>query len=75
MKGHVEPGTVIIDGKTCKACVPDTDLLEGREVITVEGLTEGRTGLYLCIRKGGGCTVWLLYPGNGDVHKGASGRK
>ena len=32
--------TVIIDGKTCKACVPDTDLLEGREVITVEGLTE-----------------------------------
>ena len=28
--------TVIIDGKTCKACVPDTDLLEGREVITVE---------------------------------------
>ena len=48
--------TVIIDGKTCKACVPDTDLLEGREVITVEGLTEweeqvytyayGKAGLY-----------------------------
>ena len=32
--------TVIIDGKTCKACVPDTDLLDGRTVITVEGLTE-----------------------------------
>ena len=32
--------TVIIDGKTCKACVPDTDSLDGREVITVEGLTE-----------------------------------
>ena len=30
--------TVIIDGKTCKACVPDTDLLDGRTVITVEGL-------------------------------------
>ena len=29
--------TVIIDGKTCKACVPDTDLLDGRTVITVEG--------------------------------------
>ena len=27
--------TVIIDGKTCKACVPDTDLLDGRTVITV----------------------------------------
>ena len=32
--------TVIIDGKTCKACVPDTDSLDGREIITVEGLTE-----------------------------------
>ena len=24
--------TVIIDGKTCKACVPDTDSLSGREL-------------------------------------------
>ena len=32
--------TVIIDGRTCKACVPDTDSLDGRNVITVEGLTE-----------------------------------
>ena len=32
--------TVIIDGRTCKACVPDTDLLDGRNIITVEGLTE-----------------------------------
>ena len=32
--------TVIIDGKTCKACVPDTDSLDGREVITVEGQRE-----------------------------------
>ena len=29
--------TVIIDGKTCKACVPDTDSLSGREIITVDG--------------------------------------
>ena len=29
--------TVIIDGKTCKACVPDTDSLDGREIITVDG--------------------------------------
>ena len=32
--------TVIIDGRTCKACVPDTDSLEGKNVITVEGLTD-----------------------------------
>ena len=35
----------------------------------------GKTGLHLCIRKGGSCTVWLLYPGNGDVYKGAFGCK
>ena len=38
--------TVIIDGKTCKACVPDTDSLDGREVITVEGLTEWEKQVY-----------------------------
>ena len=32
--------TVIIDGLTCKACVPDTDSLEGKNIITVEGLPE-----------------------------------
>ena len=38
--------TVIIDGRTCKACVPDTDLLEGRNIITVEGLTEWEEKVY-----------------------------
>ena len=38
--------TVIIDGETCKACVPDTDTLEGRSVITVEGLTEWEKQVY-----------------------------
>ena len=38
--------TVIIDGKTCKACVPDTDSLDGREIITVEGLTEWEQRVY-----------------------------
>ena len=37
---------VIIDGETCKACVPDTDTLEGRSVITVEGLTEWEKQVY-----------------------------
>jgi selenium-dependent xanthine dehydrogenase len=32
--------TVLIDGEPCRACVPDTDKLEGKNVITVEGLTE-----------------------------------
>ncbi len=45
---------MIIDGKTCKACVPDTDSLDGRDSDhggRSDGM--GRTGLYLCIRKGG----------------------
>ena len=32
--------TVLIDGEPCKACVPDTSRLEGRHIITVEGLTD-----------------------------------
>lgn len=32
--------TVIIDGETVKACVPDTDILEGKHILTIEGLSE-----------------------------------
>lgn len=38
--------TVLIDGETCKACVPQTDRLEGRSVVTVEGLTEWESAVY-----------------------------
>lgn len=32
--------TVIIDGYTVRACVPSTDSLEGKNVITIEGLSD-----------------------------------
>ncbi len=32
--------TVLIDGEPCRACVPDTDRLEGRSILTVEGLSD-----------------------------------
>jgi len=32
--------TVIIDGETCKACVPTTDRLQGKNIITTEGLSD-----------------------------------
>ncbi len=32
--------TVLLDGKATKACVPQTDKLEGRSVVTVEGLSD-----------------------------------
>ena len=38
--------TVIIDGETCKSCVPDTDLLEGKNIVTVEGLTAWEQKVY-----------------------------
>ena len=38
--------TVIIDGETVKACVPDTDSLEGKHVVTVEGLSDWEKELY-----------------------------
>ena len=31
---------VLIDGKPTRACVPQTDKLEGRRIVTVEGLTD-----------------------------------
>ncbi len=38
--------TVIIDGETCKSCVPDTDSLAGKSIITVEGLTKWEQEVY-----------------------------
>ena len=38
--------TVIIDGETVKSCVPTTDRLHGRTIITVEGLTDWEQKLY-----------------------------
>ena len=38
--------TVLIDGKPTKACVPQTDKLEGKEVLTVEGLSDFERRVY-----------------------------
>ena len=38
--------TVLIDGKPTKACVPQTDKLEGKNIITVEGLTDFEKDVY-----------------------------
>ena len=38
--------TVIIDGETVRACTPMTDRLEGKHILTVEGLTEEEKKLY-----------------------------
>ena len=33
----------------------------------------GVRGIYLCLRRGRSGPVRILYPGDGDVHEGASG--
>ena len=38
--------TVLIDGEPIRACVPFTDTLEGRSILTVEGLSEFEQALY-----------------------------
>ena len=38
--------TVLIDGKPAKACVPQTDKLEGKSVITAEGLSDWEKQVY-----------------------------
>lgn len=37
---------VLIDGKPTKACIPQTDKLEGKTVLTVEGLTDWEKEVY-----------------------------
>ena len=32
--------TVLINGQPCRACIPDTDRLDGKSVLTVEGLSD-----------------------------------
>ena len=38
--------TVIIEGETIRACIPQTDSLEGKHILTVEGLTDFEKELY-----------------------------
>ena len=38
--------TVLIDGKATRACIPQTDKLEGKTIVTVEGLTDWEKEVY-----------------------------
>ena len=38
--------TVLIDGKPTRACIPQTDKLEGKSVLTVEGLSDFEKDVY-----------------------------
>ena len=38
--------TVLIDGEPCRACIPDTERLDGKSVLTVEGLSDFEKAVY-----------------------------
>ena len=38
---------VLIDGKPTKACVPQTEKLEGKTIVTVEGLSDWEKQVYV----------------------------
>ncbi len=39
--------TVLIEGEPCRACIPDTDRLDGKQVLTVEGLSDWEKTVYV----------------------------
>ena len=50
--------TVLIDGKPTKACIPQTDKLEGKSIVTVEGLTDFEKQVYTyAFGMAGGCSA------------------
>ncbi len=40
--------TVLMDGKPTKACIPQTDKLEGKAILTVEGLSDFEKDVFTC---------------------------
>ena len=59
---------VLIDGKPCKSCVQELKNLEGKSIVTVEGLTQGRMSTHihsLCLARSSADFA----PWNGDQHE------
>ncbi|MCI9330998.1 MAG: selenium-dependent xanthine dehydrogenase [Oscillibacter sp.] len=56
--------TVLIDGKPTRACIPQTDKLEGKQVLTVEGLPEFEKRVYTyAFGKAGAVQCGFCIPG------------
>ena len=63
--------TVLIDGKATKACVPQTDKLEGKSIVTVEGLSDfEREAFTYAFGKAGAVQCGFCIPGMGMSAKG-----
>lgn len=68
--------TVLIDGKPTKACVPQTDKLEGKTILTVEGLSDWEKEVYTwAFGEAGAVQCGFCNPRHGDLRKGAAGHE
>ena len=55
---------VLIDGKATKACIPSTDKLEGKTILTVEGLSDWEKAVYTyAFGKAGAVQCGFCIPG------------
>ena len=64
----MEPVAVIIDGRTCKACVPDTDLVGWQKYHYSRRSDRVEEKVYVCIRKGLVLYSAALHSWHGNVH-------
>lgn len=56
--------TVLIDGKKVKACVPKISTLEGKQILTVEGIPEEEMNIYKhCFAEAGAVQCGFCIPG------------
>ncbi|MCR5732732.1 MAG: molybdopterin-dependent oxidoreductase, partial [Sphaerochaetaceae bacterium] len=56
--------TVIIDGKTSRACVPTLSKLQGKKIVTIEGLSEREADVYsYCFAQAGAVQCGFCIPG------------
>ena len=56
--------TVLVDGKKVKACIPKISTLEGKSILTVEGLSQREKDVYThCFAEAGAVQCGFCIPG------------
>ena len=70
------PAHVLIDGKPTKACIPQTDKLEGKTILTVEGLSDWEKQVYtFAFGEAGAVQCGFCIPGMVISAKASAGRE
>ena len=63
-RGRLRTCTILVDGKKVKACVQKISKLDGKSIITVEGLSEREKAVYThCFAQAGAVQCGFCIPG------------